>query len=705
MGAKRFVYTLCIVEVVLFLGFFIFSGSLPFVVRFMFFFLSSVAAGGSLYRLNELYLKRKSYRCYLQAREFFQSGEPEPAEEACEQASALDPENADVENLLREIKSRKAQSLLLTGAPLESVMDFPAERHFRKAEELYGKTRFKEAKVELDKVLALNPHHGEARLLFEKTSKWETMENEKKGLEIFQAANALYDEGKLPECARLMMEARTLCGGNEAIENFHEKIFLEVGETVQRLCAQTREYLKQRQVDAAKTKLKEALCFPGDGTTSRALLLEAEKMEKALSLFEKSKTFHAQGLTEDSLENLKDSLKLCPDLTEARVFLSAIGTRKARELFSLAREYEKDNRVEEALHFLDEALFICPGITEVDAFRRVLEKKAHALKLMEKAKKVYREKRVTEACKIIRQSMKECFLDDAAAMENEMQELLHALKAVYARALEFEKTRRLKDARELYEKILERCVDYEDAYARHQTLIKVLQPREKMFLKVYFAEQERKTFCLLVKRALKIGRSADCDMVLTEQETSREHALLYYDGNRFLLEDLNSKNGTRVDGEKIKKCFLKKNHLLEFSGVKAQFGLHNGAQSSPADRTATSAADIDAGKTIAVSAPAPYFSAHLSILEGDNDMEYIVLLKEIFIGRDSLNGIVVDDPSVSKTHFCIGVLDGQFYVDDLKSLNGTYVNGRKIQERMPLMAGDVIHFESGEHRFLFADTL
>jgi hypothetical protein len=48
-----------------------------------------------------------------------------------------------------------------------------------------------------------------------------------------------------------------------------------------------------------------------------------------------------------------------------------------------------------------------------------------------------------------------------------------------------------------------------------------------------------------------LGRSRDCDCVLAEPSVSRRHAELRRDGARWLLRDLGSRNGTRVNGVRL----------------------------------------------------------------------------------------------------------------------------------------------------------
>lgn len=49
-----------------------------------------------------------------------------------------------------------------------------------------------------------------------------------------------------------------------------------------------------------------------------------------------------------------------------------------------------------------------------------------------------------------------------------------------------------------------------------------------------------------------IGRGSTCQMVLPERQVSREHLRIYRDGDHYYLKDLDSKNGTWLNGEQIK---------------------------------------------------------------------------------------------------------------------------------------------------------
>lgn len=55
----------------------------------------------------------------------------------------------------------------------------------------------------------------------------------------------------------------------------------------------------------------------------------------------------------------------------------------------------------------------------------------------------------------------------------------------------------------------------------------------------------------LHRESVTLGRAADCDLVLPERQISRYHARVEYDDG-YELRDLGSKNGTFVNGERVR---------------------------------------------------------------------------------------------------------------------------------------------------------
>lgn len=67
---------------------------------------------------------------------------------------------------------------------------------------------------------------------------------------------------------------------------------------------------------------------------------------------------------------------------------------------------------------------------------------------------------------------------------------------------------------------------------------------------------------------------------------------------------------------------------------------------------------------------------------------------ELTIGRKEDNMLVISDPYSSGHHARISLKNGEYMLDDLKSTNGTLLNGEKVAEKTPLYAGDEIKIGS-----------
>jgi pSer/pThr/pTyr-binding forkhead associated (FHA) protein len=83
----------------------------------------------------------------------------------------------------------------------------------------------------------------------------------------------------------------------------------------------------------------------------------------------------------------------------------------------------------------------------------------------------------------------------------------------------------------------------------------------------------------------------------------------------------------------------------------------------------------------------------------DKEIGHWTLDKPVFrIGRTPDNDIVIDNLAVSRTHSVIEEHNGEHYVRDCDSLNGTVVNGRRVGRAL-LSDGDVMQI--GKHKLTF----
>src|SRR6185503_4656993 len=77
--------------------------------------------------------------------------------------------------------------------------------------------------------------------------------------------------------------------------------------------------------------------------------------------------------------------------------------------------------------------------------------------------------------------------------------------------------------------------------------------------------------------------------------------------------------------------------------------------------------------------------------KGGGERREIFDKHEINVGRVQGNDLMLPKGNVSKRHARLLFRDGRFIVTDLKSTNGTYVNGRKIAQATIVREGDKIY--------------
>ncbi len=82
--------------------------------------------------------------------------------------------------------------------------------------------------------------------------------------------------------------------------------------------------------------------------------------------------------------------------------------------------------------------------------------------------------------------------------------------------------------------------------------------------------------------------------------------------------------------------------------------------------------------------------------------EHYALNGVVLLGRSGKNDIVIADPYISGSHARFTPRDGQYYIEDLNSTNGTFVNDTRLKnEPKVLRNGDRI--QMGQVEFVFVD--
>lgn len=115
----------------------------------------------------------------------------------------------------------------------------------------------------------------------------------------------------------------------------------------------------------------------------------------------------------------------------------------------------------------------------------------------------------------------------------------------------------------------------------------------------------------LIKERMTIGRRPNNDIQIDNLAISGEHAAVVTILNDSFLEDLNSTNGTLVNGQPIKKHFLKNNDVVELGKYKLKYIAEHAAQQEAPDFEKTMIMRPGGIRPAPAAEPAPAPSARL----------------------------------------------------------------------------------------------
>jgi predicted component of type VI protein secretion system len=96
-----------------------------------------------------------------------------------------------------------------------------------------------------------------------------------------------------------------------------------------------------------------------------------------------------------------------------------------------------------------------------------------------------------------------------------------------------------------------------------------------------------------IERAAILGRLDTNDIPIHDKKASREHAKIYLQGQKFSIVDLNSSNGTFVNGDQITKRQLEDGDEIEIGTIKMRFDHPELAQAQQASMSKRKSLDDD----------------------------------------------------------------------------------------------------------------
>lgn len=201
-------------------------------------------------------------------------------------------------------------------------------------------------------------------------------------------------------------------------------------------------------------------------------------------------------------------------------------------------------------------------------------------------------------------------------------------------------------------------------------------------LKVPKAVLERDGSSMPLMGLTGIGRHPKNDLVLNQPEISGQHAQIRWDGSAFVVKDLGSRNGTFLNGVRIKaESTLPDGAIIRIGDVQLRFQFILAAEKQP-----LSSVGLPAASAAPAAQPSDPIWGFLQIGEQQIDLR----TSDLNIGRGAKAEVVLSDPMVSQLHAQIIRQESDAYLRDLGSSNGTYVNGQLVSVPHTLQSGDVI---------------
>ncbi len=196
-------------------------------------------------------------------------------------------------------------------------------------------------------------------------------------------------------------------------------------------------------------------------------------------------------------------------------------------------------------------------------------------------------------------------------------------------------------------------------------------------LRVHVLSGERRGSSVLLGGSLiRIGRAPGNTVCLPDDRAvSAQHAKIVRFPDAFVLLDLDSTNGTFLNGERVERARLRDGDVIQ---------LAPGGPALRLEILPTDGDDRDSQATVVIPNFAELAGRRVT---GSIVRELALDRPAIDVGRGAEAHLRLDSPIVSKLHARFASRQGVLTVEDLRSANGTYLEGRRI-ERAQLTLGD-----------------
>lgn len=205
-----------------------------------------------------------------------------------------------------------------------------------------------------------------------------------------------------------------------------------------------------------------------------------------------------------------------------------------------------------------------------------------------------------------------------------------------------------------------------------------------------------------VDRELLVGRKPPADVVVADGEVSSKHAKLRPDGSKLMVTDLASTNGSKIGDAKLPPNVEtelpagKQLHIgpavIEVREVIETLKPESSVNFASVEKTVA----IGGGAMQSVLVNVARFKAAQPrlVVAAEHDRRVVPIEgMDVVVGRDGKQAqVVLGHQSISAKHAKIRFENGRFLVEDLKSVNGTFVDGNPVAVATPIQGEQAVTF-------------
>jgi pSer/pThr/pTyr-binding forkhead associated (FHA) protein len=214
-----------------------------------------------------------------------------------------------------------------------------------------------------------------------------------------------------------------------------------------------------------------------------------------------------------------------------------------------------------------------------------------------------------------------------------------------------------------------------------------------MYKLVICDDEGKTTIVPLIRDEVSIGRKEGNTIRLTERNISRHHAKVSRQEDSFVIEDLGSFCGTKVNNEVIKDA-----HREISSGDQITIGDYSLSIRTDVSGDVPLGRQMNPGDEAGIGKVTPH--ARLVLLSKPEPGREIDLMAELYVvGRSEEANCQIKHPALSRAHARLDLEAGKWTISDLDSVSGIEINGLKKDDYV-LKAGDVIGMGAIQLRFV-----